>query len=203
MKRTLLNFAAAASVVSLLVCGASLALWVRSFSSAEGMEHNRRWIEDGQVRWRVISVHSSTRSIFLGMVSQHTPAQSGDQRWEWRLIKYRRPLTTPTDSAFWKRRIGVDWAHYNNGMSLYVIAIPHPLLAAITFVPAIVIVKQVRAARRRARLKAGRCPTCGYDLRATTQRCPECGTIPGRLEAIIAPSGAEDAASSDCGTRWY
>jgi hypothetical protein len=60
------------------------------------------------------------------------------------------------------------------------LSIPHWMLALATGSFSLVtgaaqVILRVRARRRE---RNGLCPNCGYDLRATPGRCPECGAVP-------------------------
>jgi hypothetical protein len=76
-----------------------------------------------------------------------------------RALYWDGPLTSRPD-----RRGGFD------------LSLPHWVLALLTAVmPAAFIGSRVKRRRGVARLARGLCPSCGYDLRATPDRCPECG----------------------------
>jgi hypothetical protein len=56
---------------------------------------------------------------------------------------------------------------------LHVVILPiWSLLLPLSVPPALLL---LRVRRRKIRLRRGLCPTCGYDLRATPDKCPECG----------------------------
>ncbi len=68
-------------------------------------------------------------------------------------------------------------SHWSRGRYVELIVPLWFVLAVASTLP-IVWMRYRRGRSRRARLAKGLCPACGYDLRATPERCPECGAPP-------------------------
>lgn len=84
----------------------------------------------------------------------------------------------------WREPIGVTFgnspAPFNAG-ALTVLSVPFWFPAAAFALPPAVMLW--RGHTRRRRLRLGLCLRCGYDLRASGGRCPECGTVAPGAEA--------------------
>jgi hypothetical protein len=154
MTRRLLHLLTA---LSLLLCLAACVLWVRSF-----------WLFEGWC-WFDANHHYFQLSSIKGAVWLHriAPVPTG---FNIRPRFFRIPLTVgsvpPTTLGFHVSRASPgQWT----------VAVPYWSIFLLTaLAPATDAARRVSARYRRVR--PGACRHCGYDLRATPERCPECGT---------------------------
>ena len=179
MKRRPLNLFTA---LSLLLCVAVGALWVRSFWSRDVLA----WTDE-RGDGHVITNPGIAGGIEWSKRQVDSPARGG-RRLTWHATP--RDNTTayvgirPTRLGFGAERftLFVSMTHASPGratrqMDWTGVVVPHwALLLALGALPA------ARGAtwawrRHRARAAPGLCRQCGYDLRVAPGRCPECGAV--------------------------
>jgi hypothetical protein len=85
------------------------------------------------------------------------------------------PATRRGDyGVYWSPRTPIPFTAGSTYRLIQVPLGPIAALFALSATPA--VAWNLRRARRRAgRRRRGLCPSCGYDLRGTPERCPECG----------------------------
>ncbi|MDB5329040.1 MAG: hypothetical protein JWP03_191 [Phycisphaerales bacterium] len=189
------------SALSLLLCVATVALWAHGYRTTDALV----WGRAGHL-YCVYSVWG--RIYFCRVNGWPNPEplrwRSGPLAWS----EIWRSMWEPLPPGQWKEGYGLrtffSSGHINtdihgNNQWLPPEGISHPvfpwgqravtyrtigiecwLLSAIfSILPMGVFAQKARrlfAAKRRSRI--GYCRSCGYDLRASPDRCPECGTVP-------------------------
>ena len=88
----------------------------------------------------------------------------------------------------------------NDGISRIVV-IPHWfLVVAFAALPTAWLISRARRDPRAKREALGQCVYCGYDLRATPDKCPECGTVPETKRPQPQSVGDQETAGAEMQT---
>jgi len=166
VKPRLLNLAAC---VSLLLAIAIVALWVRSYGRDE--EIARFWhTSTEECRCHIKSFHSQLNFMIMRIPDIGSPAAAKYEYCDYSRVGVFNPSWFP----FPPFRFQHGAAQAPDEIRMLSVAYWLLLLPTLPL-PLIAI---VRHRRRRRRETNNLCPTCGYDLRATPDRCPECGAAP-------------------------
>ena len=154
MMRRLFNVLA---VLSLLLCAAVCALWVRSYYVEDTLYFATRERAD------TITVTRGTLVVEFLVGNHPTPGLRHETIGVGKLPRTASAMGAPPDWQRW----GIEWSPSVNllAVSLWWV------LGATAALP----LAWVPSRRRKL---AGNCRCCGYDLRATPGRCPECGALP-------------------------
>lgn len=186
IRRCLFTFSA---MVSLLLCLASTVFMIRGFFRLEYVDWGRLDSKNVVHLWRIQSDGRIALMIESHRTSngQRPPVDQDDSSMaasidakpgiSVRSIPFHQPV------QYWQGRLrsSIWLSAYNHpyidggtyissspGVSLppWMIAVPSAIHSTIWL---------VRRRRNRTRAVTGKCKQCGYDLRATPERCPECG----------------------------
>ena len=178
MKRHLFTFVAA---VSMLLCLATGALWATSYRQHVDL----RWIDgrSGGTSTNVAMVGNGSL-LFRRVTDAGRPFKitRRNRQGAYRTVSdglfvclLRQATATPAAHVLHGAGVFISWEEEpDDGVSQHTVVIPAWIVLGITsIVPGVWLLKRPRLGR----VPPGHCITCGYDIRATPHRCPECGAI--------------------------
>ena len=174
MRRALAILFDAAAALSLALCVAAVGFWVSSYSHRYTVG-----ADDGNTEFTGVLSRGELGVRIQRAVTPDTSRERGGVE----LSSFRGPAGDLLREAM----IACPGAHppvigfffgrqLRAGMSRTIVALPMSFLVVLLVGLTLVMVRsRVRRRRRARRLAGGRCVGCGYDLRATPEKCPECG----------------------------
>jgi len=184
------------------------AVWIVSKSVPTGLSNLRAEFHDGILEihlWRFALNNGEIAFEYAHVKIPATPQlqKTFAERYHPGLTLHREPLYSPRTGV-----LGVsDYTRtgflgfsltLNSNPTRKIISffIPIWLFVLIAAIPLLRRLARIWVARERARTT--RCPACGYDIRSTPGRCPECGVTPDKVTIApdIGPAVAAVAKSS-------
>jgi hypothetical protein len=188
-----IRFRTAAAFISTMLCAATVVLWNRSRTVFDSFEWSRSDVAGRRLKRYLLYFDEGTVDI-AGIAATFDSASDFElfrRHWTPDGIHYQRGAVLldrgPQSSLlvrigfdfFPKRSLayfggGTDFTSWHYGVPLWILSICTMVL------PLRSLLRVGRAMRERRTTKLGRCCACGYDLRATPERCPECGRVPAK-----------------------
>jgi hypothetical protein len=169
------------AVLSLVLCAGTCVEWVRSYWAREYVEWRRG------TAWAAVGSSGQICLIYESPPDKNAKLaadESTNRGLHYNSSAPRPLLMGRSSSSFWSPPvINIQWDGFallqekmSAGPPVTAVVVPCWFLSVLLATLPSAWLWRWHKQRQRALMK-GRCPSCGYDLRATPDRCPECGTV--------------------------
>ena len=185
------------SALSLLLCVAVCVLWMQSYrvrdelvrSSYDDAPEIPLELQHHLALENGVIMLAHTSKSGLRMLNENGRPMYLDEipppEWHYSREQLKTDAAPPLGGGFW-RRLGFSAAAREFWVTESVIewkVVTFPCWVVLPPLAAPSALTLLAARKRRRRSRASQCASCGYDLRATPDRCPECGSQTPKLAA--------------------